>query len=370
MRKYKAIKNVISKISKREWAYPPYSIQSWGNWLHRISPYVGRIKPSFANFLIKYVSSEGDTILDPFCGIGTIPTEAILMKRNSIAIDLNPYAYYISLAKSKSDNNNKDDLIKYLKKIKINTKKISLEKIPEWVKEYYNHETLKEILFLITKLKKDKQYFLLGCLTGISQGHRPGHLSKPCAWTLPYKPRKDDKGEYREVIPRLIEKVNRTYTNGFKTESKMEVFMDDARKLPLKNGSVDHVISSPPYYDTLDYVGSHRLRLAILGYFNHDKNMKLKKTLIQRFDSYLFEMELCIKEINRVLKNGGYCIFIVGDCFKGKKVINTAEGLKPILEKNGFKCHAIIEDPIPMNKSVQKTSKEQKHDRIMILTKK
>ncbi len=363
------VRKVVKEIEKKEWTFPPYSIQSWGNWLHRISPYVGRIKPSFAHFLIKNISTEGEIILDPFSGIGTIPVEAMLMNRNSIAVDLNPYAYYISLAKS-NNHHEKEELIRYLKKIKVNTKNISIEKIPEWVKEYYNHETLKEILFLIKKLKKDRQYFLLGCLTGISQGHRPGHLSKPCAWTLPYKPRKDDKGEYREAIPRLIEKVNRTYTNGFKTTGKMKVYMRDARNLQLKNESVDHVISSPPYYDTLDYVGSHRLRLAILGYYDPETNGKLRNNLIQHFDTYLAEMELCIKEINRVLKNGGYCVFIVGDCFKGKKIINTAETLKPILEKNGFVCHAIIEDQIPMNKSVQKRSKEQKHDRIMILVKK
>ncbi len=369
MLKNKSVKKVVAEISKKEWTFPPYSIQSWGNWLHRISPYVGRIKPSFAHFLIEYVSSKGDIVLDPFCGIGTITTEAMLMNRNSIAVDLNPYAYQIALAKS-FNNHTKDDLIKYLNKIKINTKKISISEIPDWVKEYYNHETLKEILFLIKKLKKDKQYFLLGCLTGISQGHRPGHLSKPCAWTLPYKPRKDDKGEYREAIPRLIEKVKRTYKDGFTTTGKMEVYFDDARKLPIKDNSVDHIITSPPYYDTLDYVGSHRLRLAILGHYDPEENGKLRKKLIQQFDSYLDEMTLCIKEMQRVLKVGGYCVFIVGDCFKGKKVINTANTLKSILENNGFVCHAIIEDAIPMNKSVQKRSKEQKHDRIMIMTKK
>ena len=369
MKEYKAVEEAIHNISKKEWTFPHYSIQSWGSWLHRIAPYVGRIKPSFAHFLIKYTTSENDVVLDPFCGIGTIPAEAALMKRKSIGIDLNPYAYYIALAKTY----NKEDFIKlvdYLKQIKINTKTVSLKSIPAWVKEYYNENTLKEILFLIKKLKKEKKYFLLGCLIGISQGHRPGHLSKPCAWTLPYKPRKDDKGEYREVIPRLIQKIERTYLSDFNEMEDMKVYLADARKLPLNNNSVDHVISSPPYYDTLDYVNSHRLRLAIAGFCNIEENNKLKKVLIQNFETYLGEMDKCIKEIHRVMKKCGYCIFIVGDCFKGKKVLNTAENLKPILEKNGFICHAIVKDEIPINKSVQKTSKTQKHDRIMILTKK
>ena len=42
---------------------------------------------------------------------------------------------------------------------------------------FYDEVTLKEILFLINKLKRDKKYFLMGCLLGIIHGHRPGHLS-------------------------------------------------------------------------------------------------------------------------------------------------------------------------------------------------
>lgn len=360
--------SVVNNINKREWIYPPYSIQSWGSWLHRIAPYVGRIKPSFAHFLIKYTSNPGEIILDPFCGIGTIPTEASLMKRKAIGVDLNPYAYYISLAKT-DNKRGLDELIEYVNKIKIDTTRIDLSKIPDWVKEYYNHETLKEILFLIERLKRDKQYFILGCLIGISQGHRPGHLSKPVAWTLPYKPRPDDKGEYRETKPRLIQKLIRTYKNNFSDVGDLKAYLEDARKLPIESETIDHIISSPPYYDTLDYVGSHRLRLAIAGYFDDDIKKKLKKTLIQQYDSYLEEMTKTIREMNRVLKKNGYCILIVGDCIKGKKLINTADELKPLLEASGFTCHGIVQDEIPINKSVQKKSDWQKHDRIMILTK-
>ena len=365
---YKSLKSVVTNIEKREWTKNEYAIQSWGSWLHRIAPYVGRIKPSFAHFIIKYISNEGEVILDPFCGIGTIPTEAALMNRDGIGNDLNPYAYYIAL--SKTDNKQSlEKLISYLNSIEINTKKTSLENIPDWVKEYYNQQTLKEILFLVDKFKYEKQYFLLGCLIGISQGHRPGHLSKPCAWTLPYKPKLDDKGEYRETIPRLIAKVKRTYNENFSIKAKLEVIMQDARKLPLKDKFVDHIITSPPYYDTLDYVNSHRLRLAIVGYYDEKNKDLLKKELIQKFDTYLVEMEKSLKEFRRVLKDKGYCVFIIGDCFRNKTIINTANDLLPIARRVGFTCHAIIEDAIPINKSVQKRTKTQKYDRIIIMTK-
>ncbi len=361
------IKLMVDNISKREWAYEPYVRQSWGSWLHRIAPYVGRIKPAFAHFLIEYSSKTGDTILDPFGGIGTIPAEAMLMGRNSITNDLNPYAVYISKAKAEQKAK-LEDLIEYINSIEIDTSHIELSNIPDWVREYYNQETLKEILFLKDKLESDEQFFLLGNLIGISQGHRPGHLSKPCAWTLPYKPRPDDPGEYREVKPRLIEKIKRTYKDGFTPEASMNVIYGDARFLQIEDNCVDEIITSPPYYDTLDYINSSRLRLAICGYYDEEEKKEIKNKLIQQYDSYLSEMEKCISEFRRVLKKKGICIIVVGDVFKNKSVINTAENLRPIFESYGFVCHAIIPDGIPVNKSVQKTTSEQKFDRIMILT--
>ena len=363
----KKIKLMIDNIGKREWAYEPYVRQSWGSWLHKIAPYVGRIKPAFAHFLIEYATEEGDTILDPFGGIGTIPAEATLMGRNSISNDLNPYALCIARAKAekKADFN---EIQKYINDIVVDTSSIDITSIPDWVKEYYNEETLKEIIFFKQKFENDGQLFLLGNLIGISQGHRPGHLSKPCAWTLPYKPRPDDPGEYREVKPRLIEKIKRTYKDNFIQKGEMKVINGYARNLQVDDDSVDSIITSPPYFDTLDYINSSRLRLAICGYYDETEKKILRDTLIQQFDSYLDEMEKCIKEFKRVLKKGSTCIIVVGDVFKRKEIINTAEELKPIFEKYGFKCHAIIPDGIPVNKSVQKTTSEQKFDRIMIMT--
>ena len=142
----------------------------------------------------------------------------------------------------------------------------------------------------------------MGILIGISQGHRPGHLSKPCAWTLPYKPRPDDKGEYREAIPRLIQKVERTFTDGFSHMEEMKIIKGDARKLKVDTNLSIISFQVHPTTILLDYVGSSRLRLAITGYYDEEEKKALKETLIQKFNTYLDEMEKCIEEMHRVLK--------------------------------------------------------------------
>ena len=360
----------IKRLKKKEWKKGLYEKQSWGHPLHRIGPYVGRIKPAFAHFLIKYLTEEGQTILDPFCGIGTICLESSLMKRNSIGFDLNPYAIHIAEAKC----NIEIDLqkkISEIEKIKINLSGYNLDKIPEWVKNYYNPRTLKEILFFLDYFKKKKDKFLYGCLLAISQGHRPGHLSKPCAWTIPYKPRPNDPGEYRSVKPRLIAKIKRNFEETNFKRGKMKIQKKDARKLKnISDKSIDAIITSPPYLNTLDYVNSHRLRLAICGHYENKKLVPLKNKLIQHKKTYLSEMEKVIFQFNRVLKKNALCSLVVGDHFEsGGKIINTSQLLLSIFKKYNFDFIDIIEDKIPVNKSVQKKTLKIKSDRIFVLRK-
>ena len=94
----------------------------------------------------------------------------------------------------------------------------------------------------------------------------------------------------------------------------------------------------------------------------------MKKELIQSKDDYLGEMYKVGIELKRVIKKKGICIFVLGDLHTGKKVINTAEEVKKIYEKVGFKTHGIIEDVMPTNKCVPSIYKRSKMDRILVMT--
>lgn len=364
-----SIQECERKLKQLEWKNGIFEKQSWGHSLHRVGPYVGRIKPSFAHFILRYFTNEDDVVLDPFCGIGTFCLEAALLGRESIGCDINPYA--LKIAKSKTQVNlNVEKLIRVIDKAPINKESIDLKSIPEWVKEYYNLETLKEILSLLEYFKKNRHHYIYGCLLAISQGHRVGHLSKPSAWTLPFKPRPDDPGEYREVKPRLIAKVKRNLKDGSLEKKLLEIRKCDATKLKLEKNSIDKIVSSPPYFNTLDYINSHRLRLAIMGVHDERDKKNLKKKTIQHFQTYLEDMEKVIIKLNYVLKKGGRCCFVVGDHFTPKKDINTAKELSKIFERNGFKSLFNIKDPIPVNKSIQKKTTKIKYERIIAFEKK
>lgn len=371
----KLIQNKLKRLESKEWTKGEFSKQNWGVWMHSISSYVGRIKPSFAHFLIDIFSEKNDLVLDPFCGIGTIPLEADNMGRKTIANDLNPYATIIT--KAKFERRGLSDEIEYLKSFKLPELKIETEDVPEWVKIFYHPKTLDEILKVRKKLVEDKRFFLLGCLLGIIHGHRPSHLSMRTGYIIPYIPKPVPKAEYREVVPRLINKAKRMYSDPIPPITHGKVLSCDASNLDIKKDSVDLVISSPPYYHTLDYVHSNRLRLWFAGVdFNNQKT--LSETLIQQRNTYLSSMKKVGIELSRVLKNDGLCVFILGDVhLSAKKTLNTADDISKIYEEIGFKTHAIVSDEIPPSRTtIVKykgnegiSSKKKKLDRILVMSK-
>ncbi len=76
--------------------------------VHRIGEYPSKIRPIVFAHLVERFSNKGDTILDPFCGSGTVAVEAKLQGRNSINYDINPNA--IQLTKTKLEKLDKDEM--------------------------------------------------------------------------------------------------------------------------------------------------------------------------------------------------------------------------------------------------------------------
>ncbi len=369
------IKKAISITKELRWRKEPYDKQHWGHWLHSLSPYQGRLTPSFVHWLIRAFSSPDMTILDPFCGSGTVPLEADLLNRKGIGSDLNPYAYLISMGKF--DRRPLNDHLDYLKNISddVVSNNKSIDNIPDWIKAYFHEKTLKEILYLNEKLNDEKQYFLHACLMGILHGNRPGYLSVYTGCIIPMKPRpkthpkfRPDKDipEYRATIPRMAAKVMRMFSNKIPLKTKGIILNEDARELKsLKKDSIDVIISSPPYYNTLDYTSQNRVRLFFLG-LNRENQDLLKEKLIQNSQTYLDEMKKVGIQLKRVLIPEGYIIFILGDVIRTKSFINTAERVGEIYKDIGFETLDIIKDEIPLNK-VASRSKKKKFDRIIIM---
>lgn len=63
---------------------------------------------------------------------------------------------------------------------------VDLATVPEWVREFFHPDTLREVLIAFRILRQQEDYFLTACLMGILHHVRPGFLSYPASHLVPY----------------------------------------------------------------------------------------------------------------------------------------------------------------------------------------
>ncbi len=131
--------------------------------------------------------------------------------------------------------------------------------------------------------------------------------------------------------------------------------LGDARAINLHTGSVDAVLTSPPYLNAIDYMRGHRLALVWFGHslaglreiraisIGSERGSKpgstvwceVKATLGDlselpnrrhtMVDRYIRDVVDMAREIHRILKPGGTTTLVVGNsCLKGVFIKNSA----------------------------------------------
>ena len=352
--------------------------------IQQLSPYVGKMKSGMAQALINLYSQPGDSILDPFSGSGTVPFESLLLSRVAYANDLSPYAYVLTRGKVETPKRERDvldRLEKIMTRVRQDARNIDTSEVPDWVKQFFHPDTLKETLLTFKLLKEQQDYFLTACMLGILHHIRPGFLSYPTSHLVPYlrtkkyPPEKNPKMyAYRDVSSRLRAKVKRAYDNSRLPRNWEQrqyfVYQENSMNLSIDDAKIDAIISSPPYFGALDYARDNRLRLWFLGC---DDWHKLDAELTANDKVYMDQMSKCITEMERVLRSGGYCILVLGDVNRNGKNRKTAEILGDLAEEitdGSFSVETIYDDIIPDERRSRRNTKTTKYERILVMRKK
>jgi SAM-dependent methyltransferase len=347
--------------------------------IHQLSPYVGKMKSGMAGALIEEFSRAGDVVLDPFCGSGVVPCEALLAGRHAIGNDLNPYAYVLTKGKLSAPATHAEATARALKALdEAAEETISLDEIPDWVKAFFHPKTLEEAIRLTKVLRRRRDYFVLACLLGILHHVRPGFLSYPASHLVPYlRVNKypletcPDMYRYRPVRPRLLAKIARAYRrfNPPNPELRRVVLRENAMSLPCESDSVDAVISSPPYYGALDYGRDNRLRLWFLGV---DDYRKVDAKLTSNEKVYVPQMTRAVGEMLRLLKPGKCAVLVLGDYNRNGRKQDSAATLSQIVRDN-YCSQASVEkllvDEIPDKRRARRRTQTTKHETIIVIRK-
>ncbi len=287
--------------------------------LHQLSPYIGKIKSSIACDLVKKYSKPGDLVVDPFAGAGTIPLESALLGRRVLGADISPYSRILSLAKLFPPCS-LDEAINQANMAMIDASALptpDLRTVPFWVRQFFHPDTLREALKVATIARQPGNEFLMACFLGILHHQRPGFLSYPSSHLVPYlRNRKyppEDFPEmyaYRQLRPRLLAKVQRSYKRFKKSGRKLRKFdLSPVQRLELPK-RFDAVITSPPYMNALDYGRDNRLRLWFIDPMLADV---VDNDVTQRRKAFVAAIWSLAEKVEAGLRRAGYCVVVVGE---------------------------------------------------------
>ena len=358
---------------KEDWDFAKVDTQKYTHGLH---PYPARMIPQIAHRLIERYSDPYDLVLDPFCGIGTVLTEARLMMshypekvepeppRNAVGNDLNPLALLLAKVKSKQidlyrlDKNVafllgtvEEDLVR-LRKGKLDVDVPTDETFPNithWFKGYVIDElaVIRQTISDISDLEfRDfaKVCFSL-TVRKASNIHDPGDT-----FIKRLPPEKLEK--YNPNVPKTFKKTVIDSATMMKalsricfTDVEVNVTFADTRNLPYSDNSIDLIVTSPPYGEernTISYTRWSKLSSLWLGYESsfvrrmakaslggregsslETLSPILNKILIETANkdnklarnaaSFFRDYYKCLEEMYRVLKKGHFCCIVIGN---------------------------------------------------------
>lgn len=301
---------------------------------HSLHPYPAKFIPQIPRVLIQEYAPARGVVCDPMCGSGTALVEAAATGHPAVGMDLNPIAVLASEAKTNVLVGGEEDQLRRLSNIALQAahdlrrgeEKITGQVSNTPVPEFYNRDhwfpdhVLRELAFgkSLIESKSTGRVRNLGLCSLSAIVVDVSNQESETRWAA--KPSNVDLGGTLERLGRKIGRnIRRIRTYSTHHPEPVWVIRNDVRTLPLKNKSIDLVVTSPPYANSHDYYLYHKLRLFLLG---HDVKSIQNAEIGSRnkhsdygegIETYLAAMGQAMAEIERILVPGGRAAIVVAD---------------------------------------------------------
>lgn len=346
--------------------------------------YPTRYISAVPRFAINRYSNPGDYVLDPFCGSGTSAIEAMLLGRNAVSVDIDPFARL--LIKVKTTIYSEDDiavLSKTINKIKSSSpdpKIIYPRPQMQNLEKWFCDDAILKLSFLkyqidtLTKSNAAVRDYLYVVLASIIRKTSNAENVSPKPYISTRFPKTPEdaielffktESLYRPAITEFSHDVSRLNV----TSTILQT--NDAREITADH-LIDLAITSPPYINAYDYVRSLKFEDIWLGLADEQQLRKNRKSYVgteisnsfyaefayatqsnilmsivekvEKVDkkragiimTYFEDMAKNIVAVRDALKEGGHYVIVVGDSNIRGQEVPTAKILAEIAEQNGY----------------------------------
>ncbi len=255
--------------------------------VHRWWPYVQGFSAGFVEEVCrKYGAGPGATVLDPFCGSGTVPTTARRLGARGIGADLMPIAAFVARAKGTWEV----DPAAFGSHVDRVLRRRGVSRIaPPFLREtarQFDPAVLRSLLRLKENVwaTPEGPVRLLLQLVFASILVDSSHLKRAPCLGYTTKAGLDATTPFRlfraraRAVGQDLELLQRDRgTWGPPPEIHLESFA----AVSLPEGSVDLAVTSPPYVNGMDYVMNYKIDLAWMDFVrSYDELARLRGTMV------------------------------------------------------------------------------------------
>jgi site-specific DNA-methyltransferase (cytosine-N4-specific) len=322
-----------------DWAFSDF--RTWG--LHFIHKHEGKADPWLARSALNIALPEGrGVVLDPFCGSGTFVADAPLMGVDAVCVDVNPLSALIA-------------------RVKCNLHRLDLGE-------------LREAILAVARRAGPGPTGGRPTVRGLKAV--VDEASSGLARDFLYVMLSRQVGRRGDVYSGFVEDSVHFYLQAYATRRLLEVLGVEARGsctvvcgdvLEVELPRVDAIVTSPPYFDAVDYVAPVSQHLTVLGLARSPEAVEARtlgssrrrapslgglgglpasaREVVEALRShgraekalsvlqYLLDMRRALERLYSVLRPGGRAVLVVGRRHRwraGRGVVVEVDGAKVI----------------------------------------
>lgn len=256
-------------------------------------PWRGQFSPELVEYLLDTVCANARVVLDPFCGSGTVMFESALRGIYGVGTEVNPAAWQLASMACLSQKGQQR-----LKLLRAEFQAAGRYLVSEMTASVPSERACQ----FLRAIQEEENPELKVCLSAaflLAMGNKPDLSLTSTEKAM-------------VVICRLLTEMS-SYTGS------AECYLSDARNVPVDSGTVEAVITSPPYINVFNYHQNYRPAAEMLGWrplaaakSEFGSNRKHRQNRFLTVVQYCLDMAQALDEIARVCKPGAPVVLVVG----------------------------------------------------------
>jgi 16S rRNA G966 N2-methylase RsmD len=311
-------------------------------------PWNGQFSPQFIEAILRRYASAGESVLDPFCGSGTVLSESARLQLKATGIEINPAAFLMARTYTLI-NLDRSQRLEILSSVEAKIQ----EQLPSgWPL----------LNVLDDRSSEMHQKWLAELIFGASETERI--VIEAFVILIDF---------YKEIT---VEKISRTWHRlcrivkdlPFSAEP-IRLLHSDGRYPDAREPGYDLVLTSPPYINVFNYHQQYRASAEALGWDLLDvakaeigSNRKNRGNRFITVIQYCLDLTICLHSLWKVTKGNARIIFVMGreSKVRGVAFLNGEIAANLALEAVGY-CLAMRQERVFTNRFGQQIFEDILH---------